>query len=521
MKDWRWESVHDPQMLPLVLENWKKALKHATPFEMEFPLRKKDGTYRWFLTLANPLRDENGKVVRWFGTNTDIEEARKTRDALEEERRVLELLNDTGSAIASRLELESLVQLVTDAGTKLSGAQFGAFFYNVINETGEAFLLYTLSGAPREAFENFGIPRNTPIFGPTFRGEKVMRLGDVTKDPRYGTMAPYYGMPKGHLPVRSYLAAPVVSRSGEVIGGLFFGHPEPNVFTERAERLIVGIAAQAAVAIDNARLFETSQKEIAQRKQTEVALQKSKDELEEKVNERTASLRETTEQLETFCYTVAHDLRSPLRAQQSFAQALIEEYGSALDEHGVEYAKRILNSAHRLDQLVQDLLSYSRISRSEIKFASVDLRKIIHNVRDSHAHEITRTGATITEGPLHTVCAYEPTLNLIIANLLVNALKFTPPGQKPEIHIWSDATPDRVRLSVQDKGIGIPKEALTKIFGVFQRLHPIDQYPGTGIGLALVQKAAERMGGKVGVQSELGKGSTFWIELPPGKSTQS
>jgi signal transduction histidine kinase len=119
------------------------------------------------------------------------------------------------------------------------------------------------------------------------------------------------------------------------------------------------------------------------------------------------------------------------------------------------------------------------------------------------------------------VCAYEPTLNLIISNLIANALKFTTHGQKPEIHIWSDQTSERVRLFIQDKGIGIPKEAISKIFGVFQRLHPIDQYPGTGIGLAIVQKGVERMGGKVGVESELSKGSTFWIEMPPGKSTQS
>lgn len=262
-------------------------------------------------------------------------------------------------------------------------------------------------------------------------------------------------------------------------------------------------------------------RDITEKKRTEEALRKAKDELEEKVNERTASLRETTEQLETFCYTVAHDLRSPLRAQQSFAQALIEEYSGALDDLGLEYAKRILNSAHRLDHLVQDLLSYSRISRSEIKYAPVDLRKVIQNVQDSHADEIANRGAIITQGPLHTVCAYEPTLNLIISNLIANALKFTEPGQKPEVHIWSEETAERVRLMIQDKGIGIPKEAISKIFGVFQRLHPIDQYPGTGIGLAIVQKGVERMGGRAGVESELGNGSTFWIELPPGKSTQS
>jgi two-component system CheB/CheR fusion protein len=514
MQGWGWQSVHDPKILPLVLERWRESLRTGNNFEMEFPLRGADGVFRWFLTRVNPMRDKEGRVVRWFGTNTNVDDARKVRQALEEQTRVLELLNSTGAAIASELKLERLVQTVTDAGTKLSGAKFGAFFYNVINEQGESFLLFTLSGAPREAFEKFGLPRNTPIFNPTFRGEGVVRCEDVTKDPRYGTMAPHFGMPKGHLPVRSYLAVPVISRTGEVIGGLFFGHPEPGVFSERSEQLIRGIAAQAAIAIDNARLFEVAQREIAQRKQTEAALQKSKDELEERVKERTASLQETTEQLETFCYTVAHDLRSPLRAQQSFAQALIQEFSGQLDQTGIEYAQRILRSAERLDALVRDLLSYARLSRDQLNFGSVALAGVVANFQSSHADEIQKHEATLSIGQLHCVLAYEPTLNLVVTNLITNALKFVKPNERPKIKIWSEQRGSHVRLWIEDNGIGIPAEAHARIFGVFQRLHPIDKYPGTGIGLAIVHKGIERMGGKVGLESTPGEGSRFWIELP-------
>ncbi|MDB6039461.1 MAG: domain S-box protein, partial [Verrucomicrobiales bacterium] len=266
--------------------------------------KTKDGRHLDVSLTISPIRDSRGQIVGASKIARDISDALKIKRDLQEETGILELLNATGTAIASELNLESLVQQVTDAGTKLSGAKFGAFFYNVINEQGESFMLCSLSGAPREAFEKFGLPRNTPIFNPTFRGEGVVRSADITKDPRYGTMPPHHGMPKGHLPVCSYLAASVTSRSGEVIGGLFFGHPEPGVFSERAERLIVGLAAQAAVAIDNARLFEKARR-------SEASLQKAKDELEDKVSERTASLRETTEQLETFCYSVAHDLDLP------------------------------------------------------------------------------------------------------------------------------------------------------------------------------------------------------------------
>lgn len=170
----------------------------------------------------------------------------------------LEILNEVGATLSAELNTEKLIQSVTDAGTELSGAKFGAFFFNTVNEQGEALLLYTLSGAPREAFEKFGIPRNTPIFAPTFSGEDIVRSDDITKDPRYGTMHPHHGMPKGHLPVRSYLAVPVISRTGTVLGGLFFGHPEVGVFTEQSEKLIGGIAAQAAIALDNAKLYAES-----------------------------------------------------------------------------------------------------------------------------------------------------------------------------------------------------------------------------------------------------------------------
>src|SRR5439155_23250271 len=138
----------------------------------------------------------------------------------------LEILNRAGSALAAETDLHALVQIVTDAGVELTGAEFGAFFYNVLNDSGESYMLYTLSGAPAEAFAKFPMPRNTAVFAPTFNGEGVVRSDDITADPRYGQNAPYHGRPPGHLPVRSYLAVPVVGRSGEVIGGLFFGHDE-------------------------------------------------------------------------------------------------------------------------------------------------------------------------------------------------------------------------------------------------------------------------------------------------------
>ncbi|HEX6143973.1 MAG TPA: GAF domain-containing protein [Geminicoccaceae bacterium] len=185
---------------------------------------------------------------------------------------MLDALHRACTAIAAELDLEKVVQLVTDAGRELTGAAFGAFFYNVVDEGGDSYLLYTLSGAPREAFAGYPMPRSTAVFGTTFRGEAVVRSDDITRDPRYGRNPPYHGMPAGHLPVRSYLAVPVVSSAGEVVGGLFYGHPQPGVFSELAERLVTAIAAQAAAAIANARLYAALEVEVLERRRAEQRL---------------------------------------------------------------------------------------------------------------------------------------------------------------------------------------------------------------------------------------------------------
>lgn len=185
----------------------------------------------------------------------EADQRRRAEEAWREEARVNETLHRIGSQLAAELDLRRLVQMVTDETTALTRAKFGAFFYSNVDDRGQPRAVYALSGAPMEAFAKFPSPGDSPVFAPTFRDGRVVRLADVTLDPRYGRGA-YGGMPAGHLPVKSYLAVPVTSRTGGVIGALIFGHPEPGVFSERDERLAVGVAAQAAIAVDNARLYE-------------------------------------------------------------------------------------------------------------------------------------------------------------------------------------------------------------------------------------------------------------------------
>ena len=206
--------------------------------------------------------------------------------ALQEEADRLERLNRAGIAIAGERDMEKLVQAVTDAGVALSKAAFGAFFYKAAGAAGEAYTLGALSGTPRDAFAGLPMPRDAPVFEATFRGAGPVRSDDITADARFGPTPLCQGMP----PVRSYLAVPVVSRSGEVLGGLFLGHPDAAVFTERAERWLSGLVAQAALAIDNARLHQTSSREIAAREAAEQALHALNDTLEQRAAERAREL---------------------------------------------------------------------------------------------------------------------------------------------------------------------------------------------------------------------------------------
>ncbi len=241
------------------------------------PFRPFDDDYRGFLTLAA------GQIASAIAKAEAREGERRHAETLAD-------LNRVGSAVAAELDLERAVQIVTDAATSLSGAAFGAFFYNATDDKGGSYTLYTLSGAPREAFAKFPMPRNTAVFAPTFNGEATVRSGDITRDPRFGRNEPHRGMPEGHLSVRSYLATPVVSRTGAVLGGLFFGHPGIGMFDARAEHIVETIAGQAAIAIDRAQLYRSAQREIDHRRRVEEELRASGQDLELEVAERTAEL---------------------------------------------------------------------------------------------------------------------------------------------------------------------------------------------------------------------------------------
>ncbi len=243
--------------------------------------------------------------------------------------------------------------------------------------------------------------------------------------------------------------------------------------------------------------------------------------LEKKVQERTAKLQDMITELEGFSYTVSHDLRAPVRAMQQYAEAIIEDYGAKLDDTGRRLLGRIVNAGTKLDALIRDVLRYSRVVRANVEFHPVDLEAVVRDVTSQQPELQSPRAELEIRGPLLPVLGHEVFLTQCLANLLGNAVKFVPPGRVPKIVIRTEERGDNVRLWVEDNGIGIAPQYQARIFGMFERIIGDQHYEGTGIGLTIVKKAVERMGGAVGVESQAGQGSRFWIELHDARRTPS
>ncbi|MGB3759920.1 MAG: ATP-binding protein [Rivularia sp. (in: cyanobacteria)] len=237
--------------------------------------------------------------------------------------------------------------------------------------------------------------------------------------------------------------------------------------------------------------------------------------LEARVKERTKQLEAVNQELEAFCYSVSHDLRAPLRAIQGFAQVLLEDYESSLDDIGKEYLNRVTTAAAHLDTLILDLLAYSRLGRTQIKFGQVSLSNVVEEILSEFESELQENqGQVIIKTTLPVVRSQQSILKSVVTNLITNGIKFVDPTVHPVVQIWAEERGDYVRLWVEDNGIGIAPEHQERIFRVFERLHGIESYAGTGIGLAIVKRGVESLDGKVGVCSNVNRGSRFWIELP-------
>ncbi len=320
----------------------------------------------------------------------------------------------------------------------------------------------------------------------------------------------------------SYLMWPI--RRKERTVGVMMQVTESGHFHEKTlainEALMLGSLRQHELVEAAHRLNALLQKEICERKQTEQALREARvqltsltGQLEGQVHERTQELSTTNSQLEAFVYTIAHDLRAPLRAMQGFAALLVEEAGATLSETSKSYAERISRSAQFMDLLLGDLLAFSRLSQQRVELSVVSLEAVVQGILSRSQREIQESNACVESvGPWPFVLAHEVTLSQVLFNLVSNALKFTIPGVRCKVRLRAESQGEFIRCWVEDNGIGIAPEHQSQVFRPFTRLDG-EKFAGTGIGLAIVQKGVERMGGRVGVESSLGNGCRFWFAL--------
>jgi PAS domain S-box-containing protein len=441
--------------------------------------RRKDGRIIDVSLTISPVRDEDGRVVGASKIARDISE----RKAAERERAELlareQTLNQVGPRLAAQLDLQKLAQEVTDIATRLIGAEFGAFFHNVTNGKGEPCTLHSIAGVLPETLANFT---------PRLDRNRLVRVDDLAAET---------GGVRSTPSIRSYLSAPVIARSKEVLGGLFFGHSEPGKFTENHEAIVAGIAAQAGIAMDNARLFEQAQ-------WVQSELKRSNEEL-----------RRANRDLEVFAYSASHDLQEPLRTVAISAQLIERGAGNRLEPDESAFLKEIQAAARRMSGLINDLLEYTRAAKYEEGAPPrVEAGQVLQRVLKDLGGAIQETAANVVVGDLPAVAMHENRLAQVFQNLIANALKYRG-KEVPCVRVTAEERGGWMVFSVTDNGIGIEPQYAEQIFGLFKRLHPRSEFAGNGIGLAVCQRVVEQYGGRIWLdRSAIGEGSTFCFSIP-------
>lgn len=457
----------------------------------------RDGHFYPVTFTASPIRRE-GRVV---GTVIEVREVAREKQRESENIAMREL----GELMLDELDLGRMVQAVTDTATRLTGAHFGAFFYNVSDDSGGMLTLYALSGVDPSHFARFPHPRATPLFGPTFKGEGSIRIGDVSCDPRYGQWGPHHGMPEGHLPVRSYLAVPVMADSGEVLGALFFGHGEPDRFSSHHQRVTESLAAQASVGMSRLRLLRAAETQAHE-------------------NERLyREAQAASEMKDLFLATISHELRTPLTSILGWSGMLAS---GRLSPDMVQRAVTTIDrNARAQAQIIGDLLDISRIISGKLHLntrtfdiatpveAAIEAVRPAALARDVQLVLDTDAGGISLQGD-------PDRLQQVVWNLLTNAVKFTDRGGRVTVVVAREA--DAALIEVGDNGRGIAADFLPHVFDRFTQVDATStrEQGGLGLGLSIVRHLVEMHGGYVQANSAgLGQGSTFRVTLPLAAAT--
>jgi PAS domain S-box-containing protein len=483
MQGWAWQSIHDPDLLPKVLEEWKASIATGRPFDMEFPLRGADGRFRMFLTRVMPVRDSEGRVVRWFGTSTDISERKQAEERLA--RQAAELARQAEELAGSRQALEGqtlMLHSVLDSMTEGLAA---------VDEQGK----FVIWNAAAEKILGMGA---TDLPNPEWTGHYGLFLPD--------TVTPF---PTEQLPVLRAIRGEVSTtemfvRNGRLPQGAWI---EVSAGPRKGADGVVcgGVAAF---------------RDVTRRKADQREIQKLNDELEQRVVERTAQLEAANNELESFSYSVSHDLRAPLRHIGGFSKLLMEEFGSTLDPNAQHYLDRIQSGTQKMGLLVDELLNLARVGRHALNRQPTRLNPIVAEVITILQPETEGREVEWVIADLPLVECDPVLVKQVFQNLLANALKFTRSRAPGVIEISHKEDAGQPVFMVRDNGIGFNMKYVDKLFGVFQRLHRAEDFEGTGIGLATVQRIVQKHGGRVWAEAEVGKGATFYFTLAAAKQIE-
>ncbi len=457
-------------------------------FVLEYSIEAADGKLKWIRARVQIETDPESGEARADGLLVDITEEHVARQELAERNQELETLHRLADLSLSAESLgeayDQMLALVSDA----MGFPIAAIEH--LDRETDRLVLTATKGIPGAEGGTLEIPlHRTPSGKAIQTGRPVLELDPMDDNGLSDDVLADLGL-------NSFAAFPLMG-GGTPIGTLMLAHTERVPMDERFERLGQSLATTLTTYVE--------------RLEAEEAIRQS----EARYRGLASQLQQANEELESFAYSVSHDLRSPLRTMQGFAHALMQNYGDVLPEEARDFARRIIASGEQAEQLISDPLAYSRLSFERLELQPVELANVVAQAREQVQHDLTHSKAHLTlEEPLPVVRGNLTALVQAVANLLSNAVKFVPPDRKPEIRIRAESRDGLVRLWVEDNGVGVPEGQEERVFRVFERLAETGDRPGTGIGLAVVRRAHQRIGGDCGVERLPDRGSAFWIEMP-------
>jgi len=467
----------------------------------------KDGTRRDVALTISPIRDAAGQLIGASTIARDITVRKQAEAELERRRQETALLAEVAQRLSASLDLETVLQHVVMGAQALCESERA--FLSLRDPGTDALVGRYESGAPRTGYVGLRLAPGQGLGAHVLRTGQPWRTADYITDPRFSKVSVAGVRAGGHL---AMLAVPI-QLGGQVAGVLYVSNPTTQPFTDRDEAILVRLAAHAALAMQNAQLYQQAQAELTERQQAEAALAQAAAALEQRVAERTAQLEAANRELEAFSYSVSHDLRAPLRAVNGFARILLDEYAQHLPEAAQHYLRLVVDSAQHMGQLIDDLLAFARLSRQPLTRQAVAPADLVRQVLEDLRPVPAARRLDVRIGALPPCQADPALLKQVWVNLLANALKFTSRRDVAVIEVGGHEEAGVSVYWVRDNGVGFDMAYADKLFGVFQRLHRADEYDGTGVGLALVQRIIQRHGGRIWAEAAVDQGATFFFTI--------